>query len=144
MLYSAGMDTDFSIRQVAQRTGLSIDTLRYYERIGLIAPVSRASSGHRRYNQDDLDWIGLLIRLRETAMPLAQMIHFAHLRRQGPSTTTERRLLLEHHQRSIDRQMRQLEQHRDALHDKITRYKEREARLAASSPSDGATTHHER
>ncbi len=144
MVYSAGMDADLSIRQVAQQTGLSIDTLRYYERIGLIAPVGRAPSGHRRYSQEDLDWIGLLIRLRETAMPLAQMIHFAHLRRQGPSTTTERRLLLEHHQHAIAQQMRRLEQHRDALHDKITRYKEREARLAASSPADDTTTYHER
>jgi DNA-binding transcriptional MerR regulator len=52
------METDFSIQQVATRTGLSIDTLRYYERIGLIEPVKRASSGHRRYRQEDLDWIG--------------------------------------------------------------------------------------
>jgi len=56
----------------------------------------------------------------------------------------ERRLLLEHHQHSIEQQMRRLEQHRDALRHKIARSKEREARLAASPPSDDTTTHQER
>ena len=67
------METEFSIQQVAEITGLSIDTLRYYERIGLLESVSRASSGHRRYKQKDIDWIGLVINLRETGMPLAEI-----------------------------------------------------------------------
>ena|SRR5579859_5774369 len=113
------METEFSIQQVAELTGLSIDTLRYYERIGLLEPVSRASSGHRRYRQKDIDWIGLLINLRETGMPLAQMLHFAELRRQGNTTATERLLLLEQHQRSLEQQMQKLEQHMSALKQKI-------------------------
>ena len=117
------METDFSIQQVAQRTRLSIDTLRYYERIGLIQPVKRASSGHRRYRQEDLDWIGLLINLRETGMPLAQMIHFAQLHHQGPATATERLLLLEQHQQALQQQMQKLGQHATALQQKIDRKK---------------------
>ncbi|WP_201370824.1 MerR family transcriptional regulator [Ktedonobacter robiniae] len=126
------MNTELSIQQVAQQTGLSIDTLRYYERIGLLEPVNRASSGHRRYTQKDIEWIGLLIRLRKTGMPIAQMIQFAHLRRQGPQTTTERRVFLENHQRALEEQMRQMEQHMEALQQKIIRYKEREMLLSAS------------
>ena len=80
------METELSIQQVAQQTGLSIETLRYYEHIGVIEPVRRAASGHRRYRRADLDWIGLIIRLRETGMPLAQIRHFAQLRRQGVQT----------------------------------------------------------
>ncbi len=60
------MKTELTIQEVAKRTGLSIDTLRYYERIGLLEPVGRAQSGHRRYTQQDLDWIDLLIGLRNT------------------------------------------------------------------------------
>ena len=89
------METEFSIQQVAELTGLSIDTLRYYERIGLLEKVGRAPSGHRRYRQRDIDWIGLLINLRETGMPLSEMLHFAQLRRQGDATAPERLLLLE-------------------------------------------------
>src|SRR2546421_738452 len=91
------METGLTIQKVAQQTGLSIDTLRYYERIGLLEPVGRAQNGHRRYTQHDLAWIDLLIRLRDTGMPRAQMVHFAQLRRQGSATATERRLILERH-----------------------------------------------
>ncbi len=117
------MEREFSIQQIAHQTGLSIDTLRYYERIGLIEPVKRASSGHRRYRQEDLEWIGLLIDLRETGMPLTQMISFARLRHQGPATATERLLLLEQHQQALAQQMRKLEQHGTALKQKIVRKK---------------------
>jgi DNA-binding transcriptional MerR regulator len=113
------MDTELSIQQVAQQTGLSIDTLRYYERIGLIEPVQRASSGHRRYSQADLNWIALLIDLRETGMPLARMIHFSQLRRQGAATAAERLRILEEHQQFLEQQMQKLEQHKVALQQKI-------------------------
>ncbi len=127
------METEFSIQQVAQQTGLSIDTLRYYERIGLLEPVRRASSGHRRYRQKDLDWLRLLIDLKETGMPLAEMIHFAQLRRQGDATATERLLILEQHQRTLEQQMQKLEQHRSALRQKIAHKKEFLAQRDASA-----------
>jgi DNA-binding transcriptional MerR regulator len=100
--------------------------LRYYERIRLIEPVRRAANGHRRYRQGDLDWISLIIRLRETGMPLAQISYFAQLRHLGPQTTTERRIILEGHQRFLAQQMQQLVQHMDALTEEIDCYKERE------------------
>ena len=130
------METGLTIQQVAQLTGLSIDTLRYYERIGLLEPVGRARSGHRRYTQHDLDWIGLLIRLRNTGMPRAQMVRFAQLRRQGAATLTERRIMLEQHQHSLEERMQELEQHMAELQHKIASLKEREAqRDAASHPT---------
>jgi DNA-binding transcriptional MerR regulator len=137
------METELSIQQVAQQTGLSIDTLRYYERIGLIEPVNRASSGHRRYRQKDLDWIRLLIDLRETGMPLAQMIHFSQLRRQGDATATERLLLLEQHQRSLEQQMQKLEKHRAALQQKIAHKKELLAQRDSASHSAHSSDLHE-
>src|SRR6266487_6328517 len=115
------METGLTIRQVAQQTGLSIDTLRYYERIGLLEPVGRAQNGHRRYTQHDLAWIDLLMRLRDTGMPRAQMVRFAELRRQGSPTLTERRLMLE------QQHMQELEQHMAMLQHKIARIKELEA-----------------
>ncbi len=131
------METDLSIQQVATQTGLSIDTLRYYERIGLIEPVNRASSGHRRYTQEDLSWIALLIHLRKTGMPIAQMLRFTHLRRQGLQTVTERRLILEQHQRSLEQQMQELEQHMVALQRKIAIYRDLETQLEVPAPMHG-------
>lgn len=137
------MDTTFSIHQVAELTGLSIDTLRYYERIGLLEPVSRASSGHRRYRQKELDWLGLLINLKETGMPLAEMRHFADLRRQGAATAAERLRLLEQHQQALEGQMRRLEQHMTALRQKIAHKRAFLARRGSApldAPSDEART----
>jgi DNA-binding transcriptional MerR regulator len=127
------METGLTIQQVAQQTGLSIDTLRYYERIGLLEPVGRAQNGHRRYTQHDLSWIDLLMRLRDTGMPRAQMVRFAELRRQGSATLTERRLMLEQHQHSLQQHMQELEQHLATLQHKITRLKELEAQQDVAS-----------
>ena len=60
------------IGEAAQITGLSVDTLRYYERAGLIDPVRRERNG-RRYEETDLLWLAFLRRLRATGMPIAQV-----------------------------------------------------------------------
>ena len=127
------METEFSIHQAAQATGLSIDTLRYYERIGLLEPVGRAPAGQRRYRQKDIDWLGLLINLRETGMPLSQMLHFAELRRQGDATAAERLSLLEQHQQALQQQMGTLQQHMTALQEKIAHKKAFLAQRQASA-----------
>jgi DNA-binding transcriptional MerR regulator len=137
------METGLTIQQVAKRTGLSIDTLRYYERIGLLETVGRAQNGHRRYTPYDLAWIDLLMRLRDTGMPRAQMVRFAQLRRQGSATLTERRLMLEQHQRSLEQHMQELEQHMVALRQKIVRLKEREVQRNAASDATHAFGHSE-
>ena len=82
------MDKELSIQQVAVVTQLSTHTLRYYERIGLLAPIERASSGHRRYSSQDIAWINFLSRLRTTGMPIREMQQFAELRREGNRTVS--------------------------------------------------------
>ncbi len=126
------METGLTIQQVAQQTGLSIDTLRYYERIGLLEHVNRTESGHRRYMQHDITWIELLIKLRYTGMPLVQMTHFAELRRQGNATLTERRIMLEQHQQVLEQHMQELERNMVALQNKIASLRKREAEYAAT------------
>ena len=60
----------YSPGQVAEKTGFSLDTLRYYERIGLLPAVPRTVGGRRRYRERDLDTLGLLNCLRDTGMPI--------------------------------------------------------------------------
>jgi DNA-binding transcriptional MerR regulator len=67
--------------EAARRTGLSLDTLRYYEREGLIGPIERASSGHRRYTEDDLAWIGIVTCLRDADLGIADLRRFTELLR---------------------------------------------------------------
>src|SRR5258706_7968415 len=79
-----------TIQEVAEATGLSEYTLRYYERVGLIHPIERADNGHRRYAETDLGWIGFLMKLRATGMSIQQMQRYAELQRQGDATLPER------------------------------------------------------
>jgi DNA-binding transcriptional MerR regulator len=65
----------------SDRTGLSLDTLRYYEREGLIGPVRRMSSGQRRYSEDDLAWIGIVSCLRDAGLGIADLRRFTELLR---------------------------------------------------------------
>lgn len=91
----------YTLQQTAHETGLSTDTLRYYERIGLLTDIERADNGHRRYSDDDLTWIRFLKQLRATGMPIAQMQTFAALRRVGDTTIPQRRAMLETHRAAL-------------------------------------------
>ena len=117
------MDTLLTIDEVARRTGLTAHTLRYYERIGLIAPVPRAAGGQRRYATADLDWIEFLLRLRDTRMPVARMQVFARLRAEGNATVPQRRALLEAHLADVKASLRAMQQAAAVLDTKITFYR---------------------
>ncbi|MGJ7520274.1 MerR family transcriptional regulator [Variovorax sp. LT1P1] len=117
------MNALLTIDEVAQRTGLTAHTLRYYERIGLIAPVPRAAGGQRRYATADLDWIEFLLRLRDTRMPVAQMLVFARLRAEGGATVPQRRALLEAHLAEVNASLHAMQQAAAVLGTKITFYR---------------------
>ena len=90
-----------SIADAAESSGLSAHTLRYYERTGLLEPVSRNGSGHRRYRQADLERITFLARLRATGMPIREVRRYAELMRGGEATNAERLALLEAHRDAV-------------------------------------------
>lgn len=102
---------------MTETTGFSGHTLRYYERAGLIQPITRTPGGRRRYQPGDVEWVRFLRRLRETGMPIAQMRHYADLRAHGDTTIQERLELLKEHQREVRRQIAQLGSHDRALTD---------------------------
>lgn len=79
-----------SIDEVSARTGISKHTLRYYEREGLLAPVTKGANGHRRYTEDDLGRLGMLQLLRATGMPIREMKDFVRLTEAGDHTIGER------------------------------------------------------
>jgi DNA-binding transcriptional MerR regulator len=117
------MDSHLSIDEVAQRTGLTAHTLRYYERIGLISHVGRAAGGQRRYSASDLAWIEFLLRLRATRMPVGKMAAFARLRSAGDGTVTERRAMLEEHLLEVSDEITMLQQCAQVLEEKIAHYR---------------------
>src|SRR5271156_4832301 len=89
------------IGDLAKRTGLTADTIRYYERIKLLPRASRGSSRQRDYDASILTWIEFLGRLKTTGMPIRGMLHYAALRKRGVGTEAERRELLERHRAAV-------------------------------------------
>jgi DNA-binding transcriptional MerR regulator len=130
-----------SIDEVARRTGLTAHTLRYYERVGLIAPIARAAGGQRRYAVSDLAWIEFLLRLRSTNMSIGMMQAFAALRGAGDATVPERRGMLEAHLAEVLSRIEAMHQSAQALHDKIGHYRSLEQLLERSPAPDGAPDH---
>ena len=117
------------IGDVAQRTGLSAHTIRYYERIGLIPYADRDSSRHRDYDLSILAWIEFIGRLKFTGMPLKQMVEYARLRDQGPETGSARRELLEKHRDRVRTNIADLSESLIALDFKIAGYAGAEQRI---------------
>jgi DNA-binding transcriptional MerR regulator len=103
---------EYSISEVATLTGLSAHTLRWYERIGLMAPVERETNGRRRYLAHDLEWLRLLSKLRATGMPVADMVRYAELVREGDGTVAARQRLLERHRGRV---LRAIQEQQDTL-----------------------------
>ena len=110
------------IAEVAERTGLSKDALRYYEKAGLIEAVDRSCGGQRRYSAADLDWLAFLLRLRVTGMSIADMQRCAALRKRGDESIAERLALLSRHHDDVTRQIATLHGHLQALDAKIHYY----------------------
>lgn len=117
------MNAHYSIDQAAKRTGLTAHTLRYYERIGLLAPVARAAGGQRVYAPTDMAWLEFLLRLRTTHMSIGNMQKFAQLRSAGDSTVSERRQMLECHLQDVQAKIEAMQQAAVALEGKIAHYR---------------------
>lgn len=112
-----------SIQQFAARTGLSADTLRYYEKIGLLRHVARDASGFRVYGPRDLEWVSFVLRLKDTGMPLEDITRYADLREQGGTTLAGRQTLLEAHAARLQARLQRDQEHLDALQAKIELYR---------------------
>ncbi|MFB7372203.1 MerR family transcriptional regulator [Streptomyces sp. NPDC056222] len=112
----------YTISEVAALTGLTAHTLRWYERIGLMPHVDRSHTGQRRFAQRDLDWLAFVGKLRLTGMPVAAMVRYAELVREGDHTRDERRELLETTRRDVLSRIGELQDALAVLDIKISHY----------------------
>jgi len=118
-----------SIAEAARRTGVSVHTLRYYERAGLVVTaVDRTAGGRRRYHQLDLDWIVICTRLRATGMPIRTIRRYAELVSAGPGNEQERLAVLEAHRAEVTARLARTRENLKLIDHKIDVYR---GRLAA-------------
>lgn len=123
-----------TIAEAAEALGLTSDTLRYYEKDGLLLrPVPRSSSGHRRYDESDIRWIVLVTRLRATGMPIRDVRRYADLVRAGDGNELQRLELLQAHREQVLQQLAEVTSHLGAIDHKIGIYEDRLRRLEISA-----------
>lgn len=115
-----------TISQVGERYGLTPDTLRYYEKVGLIPPVPRSSSGIRDYDEASCGWVEFIKCFRKAGVPIDTLIEYVELYQQGDVTRDARRQLLVNELNALDQRIDELQQTRDRLVSKIQHYGEAE------------------
>jgi DNA-binding transcriptional MerR regulator len=127
------MTTSLTIQQAAAKTGLSVHTLRYYEKIGLLDPIARQDNTHRLFREEDLLWIGFLLKLRSTGLPIRDMLRYAELRRAGNTaeSVSARKALLQQHARTVEETIAELQSNLAVLHMKVNMYEDLESALPA-------------
>ena len=113
-----------TVGEASARTGFSIDTLRYYEKRGLLVGVDRTAGGRRLYSADDLGWLGLVACLRGTGLPLAEMHQFAELVRAGEDNHAERQALLVAHRERVLAHLAEVKEKLELIDYKIDYYGE--------------------
>ena len=117
-----------TIREVSERYGLSADTLRYYERVGLIPPVPRSRGGARDYDAASLCWVELIKCMRSAGVGIEALTEYCRLFQQGEETQEARKALLEEQRRQLLERMKDMQRSLNRLNEKIENYEQGLAR----------------
>lgn len=114
-----------TIKEVAQITGISIDNLCYYERIGLIPAVPRTSSGIRNYDEISISWIEFVMRFKKAGVSLETIHEYIQLALKGESTKEVRRDLLTETEEGLEKKMHDIQETLDVINYKIDTYEQK-------------------
>lgn len=113
-----------TIAEVSRKYDISADTLRYYERIGLIPPVPRTRGGLRDYGEESCGWIQLMKCMRAAGVQIEALIEYVDLFQQGDATLDARKALLVEQRDQLVSRMAEMQASLDLLNQKIDRYKQ--------------------
>lgn len=113
-----------TIAEVSRKYDISSDTLRYYERIGLIPPVPRTKSGIRNYDENSCGWIELMKCMRKAGVQIEALIEYVALFQKGDETVDARKELLIEQRNQLRERMREMQQSLDRLDQKIDKYEQ--------------------
>ncbi len=111
-----------TIRQVSEKYSISQDTLRYYEKVGMIPPVTRTAGGIRDYQERDLGWVELALCLRNAGMSVEAMVEYVRLSQEGDSTKKDRLELLKKQREAIVERRDRIDRALERLDSKIAHY----------------------
>ena len=113
-----------TITEVSEKYDVSQDTLRYYERIGLIPRVNRNKSGFRNYTEEDCKWTEFVICMRSAGLPIEALIEYVNLFQQGDDTSEARKEILLEQRRLLIARMEIMQKTLERMNHKIERYEQ--------------------
>lgn len=110
------------IKEISEKHNITPDTLRYYERVGLIPPVKRDKNGNRIYKEDDVRWIEFIKCMRSSGITIQGLIEYVNLFMQGDETIQARKELLEEQRKQLILKKQEIEDALNKLDKKIENY----------------------
>lgn len=113
------------IAEVSKKYDITADTLRYYERVGLIPPVNRNASGIRNYTEEDCNWVGFIKCMRSAGLSIEVLVEYVTMFQQGNSTIKARKELLIEQRRQLIERINEMKQTLERLDKKIDGYEEK-------------------
>ena len=113
---------NMTIKEVSEKFDITADTLRYYERVGLIPPVARNANGNRDYQEKDVSWVEHTVCMRNAGVPIEALIEYVKLVQMGDATFEARCQLLKEQYEQLDQQKKQIENTMERLQYKISKY----------------------
>ena len=116
-----------TIAEVSKKYEISADTLRYYERLGLIPKVTRTKSGIRDYNEEDCNWVGFAKCMRSAGIQVEALIEYVELFQMGEDTSAARKQILLEQREQLIKRMGDMQETLERLNKKIERYEQCEA-----------------
>lgn len=116
------MEPTYSIAEISGKTGLSYDTIRYYEKIGLMPTIKRNKNGQREYDQEDLSRIIFVTKLKRTNMPLKEIERYMSLASAHDYVSCYR--MLNEHKRQIESQIGEMQEALSVMNFKLTHYED--------------------
>lgn len=111
-----------TIKEASKKTGISIDNLRYYERIGLIPEVPRTESGIRDYDEMSISWIEFAMKFKKAGVSLEAIREYIQLALQGESTKAARRDILLETKEGLEKKLHDIQETMDVINFKIDTY----------------------
>lgn len=113
---------NYSIKEFSLKTGLSISTLRFYEKERVLPFVKRDGYGYRIYDDENIEWIDFILALRSTGMPIAEIKRYVDLYKEGEKTIQERKQMILDHKVNVQKEIMQMNRYLDKINYKLSLY----------------------
>ncbi|MBW9322064.1 MerR family transcriptional regulator [Enterococcus casseliflavus] len=115
---------EYIAHEVAKKIGISVPALHYYEKAGLLPPIERNAAGNRVYSEENIEWLYMIVMMRETGVPIREIRKYTQLLLQGPETIPDRYKLVLQYKQSVEEKIKLMQSSLKWMEAKVAFYQE--------------------